>query len=512
MKRVSSLNDLRAALARYRRQDVGLVPTMGALHKGHFSLIDRCVRDCKVTVVSIFVNPLQFGPTEDLDHYPRPIEHDSACCEERGVDILFTPNAEDFVGTMEGAFVTEVIPPESMVRGLCAPWRPGHFEGVLTIVAKLLHSVQPQRAYFGQKDAQQLALIRRMVVDLNWPVRIVGGATVREADGLALSSRNQYLSAEERNVALALSRGLFSARDRFLAGERRADSVLDTAQTLYDGELGLKVQYLELVHPDTLQPITDQIEDNALLATAAMVGETRLIDNVMLELPRPPIVAIDGPAGAGKSTVARRIAATLELMYLDTGALYRAVTWLALDTETTVEDEEAIALLAESADIQLKLPEDISLPTRVWVNGREVTCEIRTREVTAQVSTVAAMPRVRKRLLRVQQQMGRGGGVVMEGRDIGTQVFPDAELKIFLTASVEERARRRMRDLQAAGTDIGMAALEQQIRERDRKDSEREVAPLRQAEDALELITDHLTQEQVVEKIVGLYRELDNRS
>ena len=343
MRQVRSIEQLRVVLAKYRRQDIGLVPTMGALHAGHFSLIDRSLGDCAATVVSIFVNPLQFAPTEDLDRYPRQLAADAAACEARGVDVLFVPNVDAILGTANASALTQVIPPESMVQGLCAPWRPGHFEGVLTIVAKLLHIVQPQRAYFGQKDAQQLALIRRMANDLNWPVEIVSCPIVRESDGLALSSRNQYLTDRDRRTALTLSKGLFAARDRYLAGERRATYAIAIAKSLYDEESGLDLQYLELVHPDTLLPITDRIEDRGLLATAALVGQTRLIDNVLLDTPRKPILAIDGPAGAGKSTVARKIAAALDLTYLDTGALYRAVTWSALETETDINDEEAIA-------------------------------------------------------------------------------------------------------------------------------------------------------------------------
>ncbi|WP_026101245.1 bifunctional pantoate--beta-alanine ligase/(d)CMP kinase [Synechococcus sp. PCC 7336] len=507
-----SVADLRCQLVAERSARVGLVPTMGALHRGHLSLLDRAVGDCDITVVSIFVNPLQFSPHEDFDRYPRQLDSDLEICRNAGADIVFAPEASVMLANADPAAVTQVIPPAAMLEHLCGPWRPGHFEGVLTIVAKLLHIVQPQRAYFGQKDAQQLALIRRMVRDLDWPIAIVGCPTVREPEGLALSSRNQYLSPQERWAALALSRGLFAAQQQFAAGDRRVDTLLKTARAVYDAQLGLQVQYLELVNPETLQPIVDTIKERGLLATAAWVGQTRPIDNVMLEVPRQPILAIDGPAGAGKSTVARRLAAALNLRYLDTGALYRAVTWLVSDTGTPVTDGAAIARLAASAEIRLEAPEDVALLTRVWVNGREVTAEVRSPEITAQVSAVSALPQVRQVLLDVQQQMGRAGGVVMEGRDIGTQVFPDAELKIFLTASPQERARRRLRDLQGAGSSIQLEELEQQIRERDRKDSERAMAPLKQAADAIAVNTDGLTQDEVVEQIAELYRQLPHTS
>ena len=503
-----SIAELNRLLALAPSASIGLVPTMGALHRGHLSLIERAARDCKTVVVSIFVNPLQFGPNEDLARYPRQLDGDLEFCRQAGVGIVFAPETDALLASCESAEVVQVTPPTRLLRHLCAPWRPGHFEGVLTIVAQLFNLVQPQRAYFGQKDAQQVVLIRRMVRDLHWPTTIVSCPIVREADGLALSSRNQYLSPPQRTAALALSRGLFAAKEQFARGDRQVESLLQAAKAVCASQPDLQLQYLELVDPISLQPIAETVTERGLLAVAALVGSTRLIDNAMLVVPRQPILAIDGPAGAGKSTVARRIAATLNLQYLDTGALYRAVTWLVLERGLVVSATEEIARLAASADIRLELPEDISRLTRVWVNGREVTREVRSPEVTAQVSAISALPQVRQVLLDWQQRMGRAGGVVMEGRDIGTQVFPDAELKIFLTASPQERARRRWRDLAEAGAPMQLEALEQQIRERDRQDSERAVAPLKQAEDAIAVNTDGLTQDEVVAQIAMLYKQL----
>ena len=241
------------------------------------------------------------------------------------------------------------------------------------------------------------------------------------------------------------------------------------------------------------------------------MGPTRLIDNVLLRH-RKPIIAIDGPAGAGKSTVARRVAKALDLLYLDSGAMYRAVTWLALDRGVDPHDPVSVAELLQDCNIQLATSDNSdALSTylsRIWINGREVTQPIRTSEVTEQVSAIAAQPQVRQVLLRQQQQYGLNGGVVMEGRDIGTAVFPQAELKIFLTASVSERARRRQQDLQAQNQPaVGLEALERAIDERDRKDSTRRVAPLRKADDAIELNTDGLSIDDVVTKIVCLYQD-----
>ncbi|MFQ3629262.1 MAG: (d)CMP kinase, partial [Cyanobacteriota bacterium] len=278
----------------------------------------------------------------------------------------------------------------------------------------------------------------------------------------------------------------------------------------------VRPQYIELVHPETMVPL-DAVEERGLVAIAAHLGSTRLIDNIVLSA-RKPIIAIDGPAGAGKSTVARRVAAELGLLYLDTGAMYRAVTWLVQQSGVEISDEAAIAELVSQSEIELVQvaggqdgaaphPSTPS-PLMVLINGQDVTREIRTPEVTAQVSAIAAQGEVRKALVKQQKEYGRRGGVVMDGRDIGTQVFPDAELKIFLTASVQERARRRQLDLKEQGqTEVSLEALEQAIFERDQKDSSRKISPLRKADDAIELVTDGLTIEAVVAKIIGLYRD-----
>lgn len=237
--------------------------------------------------------------------------------------------------------------------------------------------------------------------------------------------------------------------------------------------------------------------------------ENRILNTVLTS--RTPIIAIDGPAGAGKSTVARQLAHTLNLLYLDTGAMYRALTWYVLQQKVDPADESAVAALLPRCQIQLiaNVKQDQPQPLIVKVNGTDITQTIRTAEVTAQVSTIAAQAAVRTKLVEQQQRYGEQGGIVADGRDIGTKVFPDAELKIYLTASVEERARRRYRDLDAVGAELPrLKDLEQSIAERDRKDSTRAVSPLKKADDAIELVTDELTAEQVIEKIASLYRQL----
>jgi pantoate ligase/cytidylate kinase len=332
----------------------------------------------------------------------------------------------------------------------------------------------------------------------------VGCPTLREGDGLAMSSRNRYLSSEERQRATALPLHLRQAAEACL--QRREINLGPLCQDLASQleQAGLVVDYVEAVCPQSLQP-RRQLTGLTLLAAAVHCGPSRLIDHTFL-MSRAPIVAIDGPAGAGKSTVTRAFAERLALIYLDTGAMYRAVTWLVQHSGVDAREAAQVAPLLENLDLQLSTAAGGS--QRVSVNGHDVTEAIRSPEVTAQVSVVAAHGCVREALTRQQQAMGQRGGLVAEGRDIGTAVFPDAELKIFLTATVSERARRRALDLAQRGFEVPeMADLEAQIAERDHLDSTREVAPLTQAEDAIEVITDGLSIEAVIEQLVQLFRQ-----
>jgi pantoate ligase/cytidylate kinase len=505
---------LRLALASQRHQQtIGLVPTMGALHVGHVSLIQRAMAENDLVVVSIFVNPLQFAPSEDLQKYPRQLEKDCQICEQSGVDFVFAPTVQameipQFQEDSRSARVTAVVPPPEMTSVLCGQFRPGHFQGVATIVTKLLNIVAPTHAYFGEKDAQQLAIIRQLVKDLNIPVEIKGCPTIREDSGLAYSSRNQYLGAVEREQALAISRSLQRATKAFRLGEREAFKLIDLVKQELALTPEVKVQYVDLVHPQTLARL-ETIEEAGLLAIAAYLGSTRLIDNVILRH-RQAIIAIDGPAGAGKSTVTRRVAQALNLLYLDTGAMYRAIAYLVMREGVSPDDEGAIAELVNQANLEL-IPAEPPNPTHVTINGEDVTEAIRTPEVTAIVSQIAAKAPVRQALVKQQQRYGKTGGIVAEGRDIGTAVFPDAELKIFLTASVEERAKRRWLDFQEQGREeIGLEQLEQDIQERDYLDSSRKIAPLQQAVDAIKIDTDGLSIEEVVEKIINLYQQVNS--
>lgn len=278
MRVVRTIADLRALLKPLREQGqrIGFVPTMGFLHEGHGALIRQSAARCDATVVSIFVNPNQFGPGEDLASYPRDLERDQSLCLETGASVLFLPEVAEIYPT---GFQTHVEP-GSLAEPLCGKFRPGHFRGVATVVAKLFNMVQPDLAFFGQKDYQQAVVIRRMVRDLNLPVDVVVVPTVREADGLALSSRNTYLDEAGRKKALALSQGLLAARAAFEAGERKGAKLIELAK----GPLAKvdKVQYLELVDAQTLQPVKGAVDRTVALCAAAFVGSTRLIDNVIL--------------------------------------------------------------------------------------------------------------------------------------------------------------------------------------------------------------------------------------
>jgi pantoate ligase / CMP/dCMP kinase len=265
-------------LQSHRSQSIGFVPTMGALHRGHQSLLDRARHENTLALVSIFVNPLQFGANEDLDRYPRQLEIDRVICETAGIDALFVPTAAS-MGLDRS--LTQVIPPASLVSGLCGRSRIGHFQGVATIVTKLLNIVQPDRVYFGEKDAQQLAIVRQIVADLNLPVDVVGCPTVREDSGLALSSRNQYLSPTARSQATVIYRSLKQAQQLVTSGDPSIQKLIDAVKTELNTVPEFSLEYLELVNSQTLQPI-DRLEPRTLLAIAGRIDNIRLIDNILL--------------------------------------------------------------------------------------------------------------------------------------------------------------------------------------------------------------------------------------
>ena len=279
MRIETEITKVRAFLHRARRNQacVGFVPTMGALHEGHLSLIRRSVMDTDVTVVSVFVNPTQFAPQEDFEAYPRLLREDAIAAESAGAHLIFAPTADG----MYAPDASTSIGVAGLTDGLCGKYRPGHFSGVTTVVTKLFNIIQPDRAYFGLKDYQQYVVVKRMARDLNLPVEVVGVPTVRETDGLAMSSRNAYLSAEERCSALCLSRAIAAVHDRYAAGESSTQILRNKALEIIAQEPLAKIEYLDFRNAATLEPVA-LADNDTLLALAVRIGKTRLIDNTIL--------------------------------------------------------------------------------------------------------------------------------------------------------------------------------------------------------------------------------------
>ncbi|MFM7087187.1 MAG: bifunctional pantoate--beta-alanine ligase/(d)CMP kinase [Cyanobium sp.] len=500
-----TLADLQAWRRLEPNRPLHFVPTMGGLHQGHQRLLQRAAEARgglrPRVLLSVFVNPLQFGVGEDFERYPRNLEGDAALASAAGAEALFAPSAAVIYphGPEEGS---RVLAPPGLQRQLCGRSRPGHFDGVATVVCRLLALVQPDRLLLGEKDWQQLVILRRVIADLGLAVAVQGCATVRDGHGLARSSRNAYLNTSDQQRALALPAALRQLGELATPGAA-AGPLLELVRRRLEAA-ALAIDYVQLVQAHTLEPLA-RIEGLSLLAAAVHCGPSRLIDHVFL-MSRPPIVAIDGPAGAGKSTVTRALARRLGLVYLDTGAMYRALTWWVLERGIDPDDAAAIAPLLPELDLQLLV--DGEGEQRVTINGHDVSEAIRSPQVTARVSQVAAHACVREALTRQQRRAGERGGLVAEGRDIGTAVFPEAECKVFLTATTAERARRRAEDLRQRGFAVPpLQELEASIAERDHLDSTRAVAPLCQAADAVELVTDGMTIDEVILALVDLFRE-----
>ncbi len=278
MQIVATVKEVREQVKAWKKEglSVGFVPTMGYLHEGHKSLIDKAVEENDRVVVSVFVNPIQFGPKEDLASYPRDLDRDAKLCQDAGANLIFHPENEEMYFDDFCTFVDM----DDLTQGLCGKTRPTHFRGVCTVVSKLFNIVAPDKAYFGQKDAQQLAVIRRMVRDLNFDIEIVGCPIIREEDGLAKSSRNTYLSPEERAAAVILHKGLTEGEKMIKAGEKDAAKVVKAITDIIESEPLARIDYVEMVDWNTLKPVTE-IVDEVLTAVAVYVGTTRLIDNVI---------------------------------------------------------------------------------------------------------------------------------------------------------------------------------------------------------------------------------------
>ena len=281
MNIISTINEVREQIKEWKKQGltVGLVPTMGYLHEGHKSLIDAAVKENDKVVVSVFVNPTQFAPGEDLETYPRDLDRDAALCQEAGAALVFHPEPSEMYHQNYSTYVDM----RTLTQGLCGKTRPTHFSGVCTVVSKLFHIVQPDRAYFGQKDAQQLAVIKHMVEDLNFDIKIVGCPIIREEDGLAKSSRNTYLNEEERKQAVILNQALQKGKEQIENGERRSSQIKQMIIQIIETMPLAKIDYVEIVYFQTLESI-EEIKGEILVAVAVYIGKTRLIDNFIMKI------------------------------------------------------------------------------------------------------------------------------------------------------------------------------------------------------------------------------------
>ncbi len=478
------------------------IPTMGGLHPGHQYLIqkakERKTKTNQIILVSIFVNPLQFGKDEDFKKYPRDINRDAELAFKAGADAIWAPDYfEVFPGGENSHFKIQV--PETLHNQLCGKERSGHFDGVATVIIRLIRIIRPEKLILGEKDWQQLIIIRRLFQELSIPVKIESYATQRDESGFAYSSRNSYLSDSERVNAQSLTNAIKEAKTDF--DKKQIINLKKIASMLKENNL--KIEYLKIVDPFSLKE-KENINGLCLLAAAVKCGSTRLIDHAFL-MHRKPIIAIDGPAGAGKSTVTKAFAKRLGFIYLDTGAMYRAVTWLIISNSIDPSNQEGIRNIL--TDSKLEFKSSSHFEQKILINNIDLTEKIRSPEVTSMVSEIAKQQFVRELLTRKQQVIGKDGGIVAEGRDIGTAVFPDADVKIFLTASPTERAKRRAIDLKKRGYEFSsIEYLEQEIKERDKKDSERKIAPLKKAKDAIELVTDGMNIEDVLKEMIDIFR------
>ncbi len=482
---------------------IAFVPTMGSLHLGHQQLIQAAEKYSRnlnhKVLVTIFINPLQFGPTEDFEKYPRQIERDCKLAKLSGANAIWTPEIDDiFPKGPESHFNIKV--PEKLTSHLCGSTRPGHFDGVVTVIFRLLKIIKAKAIFLGEKDWQQLTIIRSFLKDFNFPVQIQSIASVRESDGLPYSSRNLFLTNQERRKAEALPRLLNNQAQRFADGK-----LIDLNTLKKDLEKNnFTVEYVEIVDKKELSP-TLEPKNLSLLAAAVHCGETRLIDHKFL-MKRKPIVAIDGPAGAGKSTITKLLAEKLNLVYLDTGAMYRAVTLLFENSQIELNDDSDVIHALETINIEFKIEQ--SGEQLIFLNNHDVSKDIRSPNISSKVSAIAANTHVRHTLSIEQKRLGQNGGLIAEGRDIGTTIFPDAELKIFLTASPRERALRRAKDLEDQGFKVPeLKDLELQIKERDFLDSTRDISPLSKAKDAQEIVTDGLSIDNILDLLIEMFKE-----
>ena len=494
IKTIKELNLWKESL----NSNINFVPTMGNLHSGHLKLIEEANKQNSVaTLISIFVNPLQFDNKKDFTNYPKSINNDSELAFKSGADAIFIPSKEEiFPKNKNNIYFLKAS--KKLSSTLCGVKRVGHFDGVCTVVFRLLSLIQPNTIFLGEKDWQQLLILKEMIKEMKLNIELKSIATVRDSDGVPFSSRNNLLSHSERENLKLFSQELLNIQRGYPKEEK-----LDNTKIISKiKKLNVSIEYLELVNAFTLQKANSQ-ENIILLAGAIKCGNTRLIDHVFL-MKRKPIIAIDGPAGSGKSTVTKLIAKKLNILYLDTGAMYRALSWYFVKEKINYKNKSELNKSLKNISIVFK--SNNKFLQDVYINNYCVTEDIRSQEISSLVSSIAKIPEVRDFLVGEQRKIGHKGGLVAEGRDIGTQVFPNAELKIFLTASIEERAKRRKLELEKKGDiKINLLDLKEQIKNRDLTDSTREISPLKKAKDAFEVNTDGFSVADIVKQIIDLY-------
>ena len=477
--------------------NINFVPTMGNLHKGHLELIHQSNKDgSNETLVSIFINPLQFNDKRDFKNYPKTIEKDIRLAFSSGANAIFVPSEKEILNIKSLIYQKAC---KKLSSNLCGKSREGHFDGVCTIVLRMLKIINPQKMFLGEKDWQQVMILKNMIKKLNLKVEIKSINTQRDADGVPFSSRNNLLTTSERKDLQFFSKELKKAKKNFLVNKVIN---LEEINNSFKNK-NLKVEYLQHLSAFSLNESIDK-ENITILAGAILCGSTRLIDHVFL-MKRKPIIAIDGPAGSGKSTVTKLIAKKLDFIYLDTGAMYRALSWFLIDQKTSYENDYILEECLKKLNIVFKT--NLNSDQDIFINDICVTNKIRSQKISSIVSSIASIGKVREFLVKEQRKIGDKGGIVAEGRDIGTTVFPKAEIKIYLNASIDERAKRRKIELEIQGQDINFDKLKDQIKQRDLDDSTRNISPLVKAEDAIEIITDNYTAEQIANKIIQIFYE-----
>ena len=496
LKTIKEFNEWKAL----NKKNINFVPTMGNLHEGHIALIRKAQTSKQnLTLLSIFVNPLQFEDKDDLQNYPKTIEKDIEIGFSSNADAIFIPNINEMFPN-NGFKIEYLKASKYLSNKLCGKYRKGHFDGVCTVINRFLNIIQPQRIFLGEKDWQQLLIIKKMIRDKNFNVEIKSIDTERDQDGVPFSSRNNLLSKDNKKKLHSFSRELLNAKTIF--NKTKKIDLNKIRKKLQDSNI--KIEYLEHVNAFNLQKLTPN-SNITMLAGAIKCSNIRLIDHVFL-MKRNPIIAIDGPAGSGKSTVTKLLSRKLDFIYLDTGAMYRALSWYILYKKINYGNIEELNSFLKN--ISIKFQSVSNSIQDVIINEHKVTEKIRSPEVSNIVSSIASIGEVREFLVKEQRLIGNRGGIIAEGRDIGSKVFPDAELKIFLTASIDERARRRKIELENSGYgNIDLKNLKDQILKRDFNDSTREISPLIKAEDSIEIVSDGFDENEIVDKIFGFYLE-----